>query len=170
MTGAYSFMPFARQGLANQITATGSLRASAPIELGVRFAQLDGTSISQPLPPREVQLYGPGDISASDAHAIIRTEPHNWITNFEPNYLAAVDFYDEDFPWRYTPTAPDAASRRLLPWIALVVLKVDQEFSEGANIAARPLPYITLKNNVRQSVFPDLRRPGRGLTCTSIVV
>ena len=155
MTGAYTFLPFARQGLANQITATGSLRASARIELGVRFAQLDGTSISQPLPPREVQLCGPGDILGIDARAIIRTEPHNWITNFEPNYLAAVDFYDEDFPWRYTPTAPDVASRRLLPWIALVVLKQDQEFSEGANVAARPLPYITLKNNVRQSVLPD---------------
>jgi hypothetical protein len=155
MTGAYSFLPFARQGLGNQITATGPLRASAPIELGVRFTQLDGTSISQPLPPRDVQLYGPGDILGIDARAVIRTEPRNWITNFEPNYLAAIDFYDEDFPWRYTPTPPDTVGRRLLPWIALVVLELGQEFSEGANVAARPLPYITLKNNVRQSVFPD---------------
>ena len=47
-------------------------------------------------------------------------EPAHWVTNFEPNYLAAIEFYDEDFPWRYTPAAPDG--RRLLPWLALVVL------------------------------------------------
>jgi len=155
MSGAYSFLPFARQGLANQITATGPQRASAPIELGVRFTQVDGSSSSQPLPPRELQLYGPGDILGIDARAIIRTDPRNWITNFEPNYLAAVDFYDEDFPWRYTPTVPDVTNRRLLPWITLVVLKLEREFSEGANIADRPLPYITLKNDVRQNVLPD---------------
>jgi hypothetical protein len=155
VSGAYSFLPFARQGLGNQITATGLLRASAPIELTVGFTQPDGTPTSQPLPPRDVQLYGPGDILGIDARAVIRTEPLHWITNFEPNYLAAIDFYDEDFPWRYTPTPPDAAGRRLLPWIALVVLKLDQEFSEGSNVAGRPVPYITLKNNVRQSAFPD---------------
>lgn len=155
MTGAYSFLPFARQGLGNQITATGPLRASAPIELSVVITQPNGTSSSQPLPPRDVQLYGPGDILGIDARAVIRTEPLNWITNFEPNYLAAIDFYDEDFPWRYTPTPPSTAGQRLLPWLALVVLKLDEEFSDGANVMSRPLPYITLKTGVRQSVFPD---------------
>ena len=34
---------------------------------------------------------------------VVRTEPLNWITDFEPNYLPFVEFYDEDFAWRYTP-------------------------------------------------------------------
>ena len=38
--------------------------------------------------------------------------------NFESNYLAAVDFYDEDFPWRYTPGA-GRAGLQLRPWITL---------------------------------------------------
>ena len=154
MTGAYSFLPFARQGLGNQATATGPLRASASIELAVSFSQPDGTSTLQPLPPREVQLYGPGDIVGIDPRAVIRTEPLNWITNFEPNYLAAIDFYDEDFPWRYTPVLADPTSRRMLPWIALIVLKAE-EFEEGGNIAGRPLLFITLNGNVRQEILPD---------------
>jgi hypothetical protein len=37
---------------------------------------------------------------------VVRTEPLNGITNFEPNYLALIEFYDEEFTWRYTPAAP----------------------------------------------------------------
>ena len=43
---------------------------------------------------------------------IVRTEPLNWITNFEPNYLAFLEFYDEDFAWRYTPAAPNGVKLR----------------------------------------------------------
>lgn len=154
MSGSYSFLPWVRQGLGNQATATGPLRASAKIELQVAVTQPDGTAAALPIPPREVQLYGPADIVGIDGRAVIRTEPRHWITNFEPNYLTAIEFYDEDFPWRYTPAPPDVAGRRLKPWIALVVLK-EEEFSEGADIAARPVPYITLENNARQAAFPD---------------
>jgi len=69
---------------------------------------------------------------------VIRTEPRNLTTNFEPNYLAAVDFDDPDFPWLFTPDAP--AGDRLAPWIALVVLK-DGEFTVPA-AATSPLPTI----------------------------
>ena len=62
-----------------------------------------------------MELYGPGDVIGLDPRAIMRTEPRDWVTNFEPNYLAALEFYDEDFPWRYTPAAPDPATARLRP-------------------------------------------------------
>ena len=64
----------------------------------------------------------------------MRTEPRDWITNFEPNYLPQIEFYDEDFPWRYTPAAPSGSGLRLRPWIALVVLGED-EFEDGKNVA-----------------------------------
>jgi len=92
---------------------------------------------------QNIALYGPGDIVGIDSRAIFRTDPHPWITNYESNYLAAVEFYDEDFPWRYTPAAPDGL--KLRPWIALVVLQ-ESEFDEGKNILGRPLPYITVKD------------------------
>src|SRR5207237_730661 len=64
------------------------------------------------------------------------------------NYLPFVEFYDEDFPWRYTPAAPDGSRTRLRPWITLVVLRKDEtvdEFDEGPRGGIRPLPFIRLK-------------------------
>lgn len=99
---------------------------------------------------QDVALYGPGDVIGIDPRAVIRTDPHNWITNFEGNYLAAVDFTDADFPWRYTPAAPDQAGLRLRPWLTLLVLTPD-EFKEGQDVATRPAPYIDVPS---PAVFP----------------
>ena len=116
-------------GISNQLTAAGAgaARASASVTLAVtsELARKD-------LPAVTVQLIGPGDITAIQSQQIIRTEPRAGVTDFEPNYLAAIDFYDEDFPWRYTPVAPDAASHHLAPWIVLVAL-TDAEFTREAD-------------------------------------
>ena len=34
------------------------------------------------------------DIIGIDPRAVVRTEPRDWITNFESNYLPAIDFYE----------------------------------------------------------------------------
>ncbi|MFD3458313.1 hypothetical protein ACFWVM_01245 [Nocardia fluminea] len=65
---------------------------------------------------------------------VVRTEPRHWISNYEPNYLAFVEFYDEDFLWRYTPAHPNG--EKLSPWLALLVLKAPDngrpsEYEEG---------------------------------------
>ena len=113
---------------------------------------------------RDVALYGPGDIVGIDRRAIVRMEPRDWITNFEPNYLPYIEFYDEDFPWRYTPAAPDGAAR-LRPWLTLVVLKED-EFKERRD--ARQAAAV--RSRSRRSPTASSRRPtscGPGRTCTS---
>jgi hypothetical protein len=161
MSAGYTFLPWSRQGLANQITGASGARASVQIQLSLDVQQLDGSHASQGVPAVDVQLLGPADIIGLDARTtdqnrglIIRTEPRDGITNFEPNHLAAIEFYDEDFPWRYTPVAPNPSMTRLNPWLMLVVLKEGVEFEEGANPKDRPLPYITLKNNAQQTAFP----------------
>ena len=121
------FLPWARQGLANRIDAPDPAprrrcRRELEVELALGVHGIDGADTTIAIAARDVQLYGPGDVIGIDPRAIVRTEPRDWITNFEPNYLAAIEFYDEDLPWRYTPAAPDAAGARLRPWIALVVL------------------------------------------------
>ena len=90
---------------------------------------------------RDVQLYGPGDIVGLDPRAVVRIEPRDWITNYEPNFMPHVEFYDEDLPWRYTPAAPDGPRLQLRPWLCLAVLAED-EFVDGRNVAGKPLPYI----------------------------
>lgn len=145
LLGTYAFLPWLRQGVANAITAppaTGN-RASIHVELSVTGTPVTGnTLLTQPV-AQDVALYGPGDIVGISTSAVIRTEPRPGVTNFESNYLAAVDFYDEDFPWRYTPTPPSGL--QLNPWIALIVLS-ESEFAEGTNLANRPLPFIKLAN------------------------
>ncbi len=147
--GSYTFLPWLRHGLANEITTPDTPANTAPrvnidIQLELCGAALDGGTLARPV-PRTVDLYGPGDVIGIDGRAIIRTEPRHWITNFEPNYLAVIEFYDEDFPWRYTPAAPTAtAPSRLRPWIALLVLTED-EFDD-VSVPGRPRPSITIKD------------------------
>lgn len=157
--GTYSFLPWLRQGIANNIASNDfdagvTLRASVHVELGLTGKAVGGgADLVEPV-PRDVALYGPGDIIGIDSKAVIKTEPHNWITNFETNYLPYIDFYDEDFPWRYTPARADTAKHRLRPWICLVTLK-EEEFKDGQNMKDRPLPYIETVNAAASFPKPE---------------
>jgi hypothetical protein len=150
LLATYSFLPWLRQGVANAIAAPPAAgeRATIHVELQITGNPVGGGApLLQPI-TQDIALYGPGDLVGVDNRAVVRTEPRPGVTNFESNYLAAVDFYDEDFPWRYTP-AP-AAGLKLTPWIALVVLK-DGEFADPKNVANRPLPFVTITD---PSVLP----------------
>ncbi|MET7717593.1 hypothetical protein [Streptomyces sp. NPDC005407] len=150
---AYSFLPWLRAGIATKITKSPeapATRASIPVKLLVSGDPLQGTDrLNRPV-EQPIQLYGPGDVIGVDPRAISRTEPRPWITNVEPNYLAHIEFYEEDFLWRYSPAAPDE-NGRLLPWLALIVLEGPTEsgepgeFVEGS-LPGRPLPFITVTN------------------------
>lgn len=153
--GTYSFLPWLRQGLANQIEsadldASVKVRARVSVKLELKGEKPEGgTPETRPV-DRPVALFGPGDIVGIERRAIVRVEPVDWTTDFEPNYLPAIEFYDEDFPWRYTPAAPDAARGRLRPWIALVVL-AEGEFEDGKDLRNKPLPYVEVSD---LGVFP----------------
>jgi len=148
----YSFFPWLRQGLGNLITdpdqaGRTELRSQIPVALQLSSTGPAGPLNQQvPASPRNVPLAGPGDIVGFDTRNVVRTEPRNWITGFEPNHLPFIEFYDEDFPWRYTPAAANTASHRLRPWIALVVLQEGVEFEEGGAAGDRPLPHILVSN------------------------
>lgn len=142
----YTFLPWVRQGIANQISGQTGIRATIPVDLTLSGTKLDGGTENRPPIQKNIQIYGPGDIVGIDPKAIIKVEPQNWITNFEPNYLPYIEFYDEDFPWRYSPLTP--ANHRLQPWIMLIVLK-ETEFENGKNIKDRQLPYIQLSNEAK---------------------
>jgi len=122
------------------------IRGSIDVSLQVNGEAIAGGAVSDPLPARSVQLYGPGDIIGVDSKAIIRNEPRNWITNFEPNYIPFIEFYDEDFPWRYTPAKPSPDGRRQRPWLALVVLEESEFDDKSTDVLGRPLPYIIVED------------------------
>ena len=155
----YSFLPWLRSGVANSLTAADGdasvkLRAALKLEVTLSGAKLGGGSDDETV-QRDVSLFGPGDVIGIDSRAIVKVEPRDWITNFESNYLPYIDFYDEDFPWRYTPAAADVAKNRLRPWIALVVLEEHAEFHEGKDRMGKPLPYFELEAGIDPTkIFP----------------
>jgi hypothetical protein len=147
---SYTFLPWARRGLGTAAETVDPL--GAPSALGERAVLRVSFRVSGEPVARDVALAGPGDVLGINPRAIVRTEPRGWITDFESNYLAFVEFYDEDFPWRYTP-ARATPEHRLRPWLALVVL-TEEEFQRPPGLAG-PLPRITLAAGVVPFPPPD---------------
>jgi hypothetical protein len=147
----YTFFPWLRRGLSSRIeTPAGAGVSRAKLSVSFSVASEQG---QRDLAPVTVKLIGPGDVSGIQFQQIIRTEPQAGVSDFEPNYLAAIDFYDEDFPWRYSPVSPDTNLHRLPPWIVLVVLKAEEFSRSGAH--DQPLSSFTLTAAAhRPDIFP----------------
>ena len=112
----YQFHSWSRKGISTGIAekddlGTGSSATVERAEITIPVS-LNGAGHS-----KNFALIAPGDIIGVNRDMIVRTEPLNRITNFEPNYLAFAEFYDEDFVWRYTPASPNG--EKLRPWIFL---------------------------------------------------
>ena len=92
LLGTYSFLPWLRQGVANAIAAPpAGPRASIQVDLQLAANPVvAGPQLTAPI-TQSIELYGPGDIIGVDSRVIVRTEPRQFVTNFESNYLAACD-------------------------------------------------------------------------------
>ena len=150
---SYTFFSWFRRGLSTQIAAMDPLgpqesngkRVAVDVQVNIRSQGQTLAGVAQ-----TVGLYGPGDIIGIDRQAIIKTEPRAGITTFESNYLPYIEFYDEDFPWRYTPASPNGD--RLRPWLALIVLE-DGEF-EFLGLTNARLPAIRIVSGALHGPFP----------------
>lgn len=142
----YTFGSYLRKGVGGRITQTDNLGNGAPV--GKERATVDiGVTLNESPINRSFELLGPGDVIGINPAMVVRTEPLNWITNFEPNYLPFIEFYDEDFIWRYTPAK--ASGNNLRPWIALIVLKEGETPEQSEFLLAdrkMPLPTVTVKS------------------------
>lgn len=159
MSIPYRFMPWARRGLArahrNADTPGGSLALHPKVSIGLSLqAKHDGDRVTAVSGNIDLTLYGPGDIIGIDPRLVIRTDPKPNVTNFEPNYLAVVDFDPPDFPWMLTPAGPNA--QRLRPWLVLVVLDRATVATAPRLKPGQPLPSVTLSAAQVASELPDL--------------
>jgi hypothetical protein len=144
--GKYTFSSWLRKGIGARIIEVDNLataistvveRAKVPVDVMVNDQSIH----------KEFALLGPGDVIGINPDAVVRTEPRDWVTDFEPNYLAFIEFYDEDFIFRFTPVR--ASESKLRPWLALLVLEEATpespgEFERRSN-RRLPLPSITVK-------------------------
>ncbi len=150
------FLPWVRQGMAAEInnpdtlTPTQNINLSLPVSLWIN--RTDSTTPDVSLP---VKIYGPGDVTGIDPAQIVRTSPAHLTTNFEPNYLPAVEFDRPDFPWLFTPLSA-GENERLRPWLVLVVIKKQSGVALG-NSANALLPVLQIKAPAQPAAeLPDL--------------
>lgn len=150
----YTFLPYVRLGLSANITESDHLgtgvgssteRVTVSVEARVNGNRYDELK-------KKVLLVGPGDITGIQSKAIVRNFPLKGTQNFEPNYLAFIEFYEEDFLWRYTPAK--ASGDKLRPWLVLLILK-DGEFERESSLTG-PLPGVTLSSEGLGMAFPDV--------------
>lgn len=153
----YGFLPWLRQGISANINEADTLgsplgktgRPTVDISLSLRGMKA-GANTTTPITGvaespadsdkpvyKKVGLISPGDITGIKPTAVVKTEPLAGVSTFEPNYLPYIEFYEEDFPWRYTPAA--AQGEKLRPWLVLVVVEsaeFERRFLPGAPLSA----------------------------------
>jgi len=152
---AYQILPWARRGLTVALANAddfSALPARAVASVGVRLA---APLNEEAFAPITMQLYGPGDVIGIDTGLVVRTDPKANSHNFEPNYLAIIDFDPPDLPWILTP-AKSNDSDQLRPWLVLVVLEAAKTGQPSMQPQAL-MPAIKIKATDVAAELPDLR-------------
>ena len=124
--GRYQFLPWARRGAARYIAEQDTLGKSQGVAEERARIPLTVELTTGSTEAHDLALIGPGDVTNISAKTVIRTEPRDGVGDYEPNLLPYIEFYDEDFAFRYTPASPAASGKHLRPWVALVVLKENE--------------------------------------------
>jgi hypothetical protein len=146
------FLPWVRQGAAAGIQTVDTLNdgPAGAVSIPVKLRVNNTDDIS-----RNVRLFGPGDVLGIDRHQVIRTEPRNLATDFEPNYFVAIEFDRPDFPWMFTPARADGLNR-LRPWLCLIVVRKQQGVTLRTD-RNQLLPILEIKDPAKPgNELPDL--------------
>jgi hypothetical protein len=135
----YSFLPWLRRGIGNMIeeqdakgtAPTGAMakeRANIQVGVTITSTEIENDVETPDSINKSFQFLGPPDIVGISERAIVRVEPKNGVSNYEDNGLPYIEFYEEDFLWKYSPaksgTGPNQG--KLTPWLALICLKDDE--------------------------------------------
>ncbi|MBD2770257.1 hypothetical protein IC235_20415 [Hymenobacter sp. BT664] len=161
-----TFLPWVQPALLNGILAQNTQSANRRPTLDLKATLAVDNSAQNTLTVAETtaEIYGPGDVLGINQRAILATVPQPGAEGFSPLQLAAIDFKEEDLPWRYSmlmapavaaTATTDAVAAAPLPWCMLLVLRAD-EF-ESLPLDGRPLPSIKVKASARAvtHVYPS---------------
>jgi hypothetical protein len=162
-----TFLPWVQSALLNGIPAqtaqSTSLRPT--LDLKATLAVDASTQNTLTVAATTAEIYGPGDVLGLNQRAILTTVPQPGAVGFSPLQLAAIDFKEEDLPWRYSMlTAPAVAATATtvalaaapLPWCLLLVLEASEY--DPQPLAGQPLPSIKVKDS---ATTPNLAYPSR---------
>ena len=131
----HRYLPWVRRGLAASIGTPDDLgqpahptealneRAQFPVRVTFNDTDVDTSLL----------LHGPGDVIGVDTRGIVRSDPERYISDFDPNNMASIEFDQPDFPWMFTPASANGQGQ-LRPWLVLAVV----ENRAGVTIGVQP--------------------------------
>jgi hypothetical protein len=146
---SFRFVPWVRRGASSAIVQEENVTHT---DLPIRATFSLETTVNGANPATvAVQLYGPKDVIGFDQLQVVRTDPKPHKEDFEPNFLASVDFDLPDFAWLMTPANPKSGAK-LRPWICLVVVPLTADVKLEP---ASPLPVLSIGSHAGKEL-PDL--------------
>ena len=171
-TGDTYFFPWVRKGLSKNIgeeevfgnvrdnDKLARLRAVLSIHTKYQaFTDKNDKAGKERIDDKDVRLFGPGDVTGIRASAVSLCHPNAGSADFPCDYFPYVEFWEPDFPWRYTP-AKATAGGRLRPWLALLAFRADQITIYKPD---NQLPYLVFNGDDKayKDVFYDIRELSR---------
>ena len=128
-------LPNLRKGLSTLISDHDNLRATFNVNVRMKGhragsgeekpSEIPGADPNSGSLVRPFLLAGPVDVQSVSEDAICQAVPEDKSAGFSNGYMPYIEFFDEDFPWRYTPLKSD---EKLKPWLLLLACK-DEEFT-----------------------------------------
>ena len=138
-------LPYLRKGLAKEITdhTLDGLRAGFTVKADLRGKKAgspdDAPEVKIPAFVKELSLAGPVDVRTVSELAISEIVPEDNSVGYSFGYMPYIEFYEEDFPWRYTPLKESQG--KLVPWLLLLACKDDEFTLEKDNMGFRRVTF-----------------------------
>ena len=158
-------LPNLRKGLSKDISLDlvkeGDIRPSFKVDLGLSVNKAGEKDDEGNLSwskyeksedfSRDFFLIGPVDIRAISNRAISQVVPADKSSGFSNGYMPYVEFYEEDFPWRYTPSQ---SSANLKPWLMLLACKNNEYTVHTDNLGYRRVELFISDEKTYSEIFP----------------
>lgn len=159
-------LPNLRKGLSKIISSElikeGDIRPSFKVDLELNVSKAgegeDNQGWSQYEKPdpkvftRDFFLTAPVDIQSISDSAVSQVVPADKSTGYSNGYMPFVEFYDEDFPWRYTPIE---SSVNLKPWLLLIACKNGEFNVQTDNLGRRRVELQINDQETYSDIFPS---------------
>ena len=148
-------LPYIRKGLSNFIKnenpEAGQVRATMDLNVTLQGTTPTGEKKDEGF-YKSVTLVGPSDVKQVNKDAISLVYPPNTNTQrFNASFMPFMEFYEEDFPWRYTPMATEQEGFCL--WVVLVAVTTD-EYTTRFTGAGKKAVTFNLSDERYAEVFP----------------
>ncbi len=154
-------LPNLRKGLSNNITNglkdKKGIRPVFEVSASLKGRKVKSTDDGKPSTfdelskERSFAIAGPVDVRSVNEAAICQVVPANKATGFSRDYMPYIEFYDEDFPWRYTPQANE---EKLKPWLLLLACK-ESEFRIVKDSRGFMKVEVTPEEGSEDTFYPD---------------